>query len=286
MDDEIYKKTESFHTLDDFDMGKPLGAGEFGQVWLVRHKTSKIILALKLIDKQKIIKHDMVKQLRREIEIHSNLKHKHIIRMYGYFYDRDRVYLVLEYATQGGLYEYLRRVKTFDEKLAAKYIFQVTKAIFYMHMNNVIHRDIKPENILISYDNTLKIADLGWAVTNVDHKRNTTCGTLEYLPPEVCKEVVHDKCADIWSLGILCYEFLTGKTPFESEERSFKEMKRKVLEMKYEFPNHVSEDAQDFVRRLLIEDKEKRMRINQIQNHAWIIKHVEKNERDSFYETD
>lgn len=286
MEEDTLKRQNTFHTLDDFDMGKPLGAGEFGQVWLVRHKPTQFIMALKLIDKKKIIKHNMVKQLRREIEIHSNLKHKHIVRMYGYFYDKERVYLALEYATQGGLFEYLRRVRTLDEKQAANYIFQVSKAIFYMHINNVIHRDLKPENILISYDNTLKIADLGWAVTNVDHKRNTTCGTLEYLAPELCKEVTHDKSTDIWSLGILCYEFLTGKTPFESDSRSFNAIKKKVLEMKYDFPSHVSKEAQDFIKNLLIEDKEKRMRINKILNHPWIVKHVEKGELESFYETD
>lgn len=286
MEDETHKDLNSFHKLDDFDIGKPLGAGEFGQVWLVKHKPTQYVLALKLIDKQKIVKHNMVKQLRREIEIHSNLKHKHIIRMYGYFYDKERVYLVLEYATQGGLFEYLRRVRTFDEKQAANYIFQVSKAIFYMHINNVIHRDLKPENILISYDNTLKIADLGWAVTNVDQKRNTTCGTLEYLAPELCREVTHDKSTDIWSLGILCYEFLTGKTPFESNSRSFKEVKKKVLEMKYDFPAHLSDDAKDFIKKLLNENMENRMRINQILVHPWIMKYVEKADLDSFYETE
>lgn len=273
-----------FHTLDDFDLGKPLGAGQFGQVWLVRHKPTHAILALKIINKSSVTSQSAIKQLRRELEIHYQLKHSNILRMYGFFYDKNRIYIVLEYAIKGGLFEILQKKRRFSEEVAAKYIFQVAKALYYMHRNKVIHRDLKPENILVTYDDILKIADFGWAVKNIDKKRYTLCGTLEYLAPELCKIERHDDSVDCWSLGILCYEFLCGRTPFESKRRTFEEMKKMILSKKYEIPNFVSDDVKDFIGKLLTYETDNRMGIEEVKDHVWIKKHVSEEERMKFYD--
>lgn len=284
MTDFHHEDSKSFHTLDDFEIGRPLGCGEFGQVWLVRHKTTNLILALKIIDKSRVKHESSAKQIRREIEVHSNLKHSNILRMYGYFYDKQRIYIVLEYATRCGMFEILQRYRRFDEEKTATYIFQVSRALYYMHKNNVIHRDLKPENILVTYDNTIKIADFGWAVKNVDNKRYTLCGTLEYLAPEICKEERHDTRLDMWCIGILTYEFLTGYTPFECKNKTFNEMKPKILEMKYEIPDFISVDGKDFIKRLLVYEKDRRMKIEEIHTHPWIRKHISQKIRDTFYD--
>ncbi|KAK3726845.1 hypothetical protein QZH41_016724 [Actinostola sp. cb2023] len=214
---EKKKEKSKSWCLDDFDIGKPLGKGKFGNVYLAREKKSKFVVALKVLFKSQLQKSNVEHQLRREIEIQSHLKHPHILRLYGYFYDTTRVYLILEYAPNGELYKHLTASERFGEKETAKYIYQLAGALEYCHRLKVIHRDIKPENLLLNSLGDIKIADFGWSVHAPSSKRSTLCGTLDYLPPEMVEGKMHDEKVDLWSLGILCYEFLVGKPPFEAD---------------------------------------------------------------------
>ena len=109
-------------------------------------------MAIKVIQKSELERCGIEKQIRSEIEIQSHLKHKNVLRMYGYFWDKKRVYMILEYCPCGNMYEYLDKCKRFSERRAASYIRKITAAIDYCHYMGVIHRDIKPENILLGYD--------------------------------------------------------------------------------------------------------------------------------------
>ena len=139
-------EAKSRWTLKDFDIGKPLGRGKFGNVYLAREKKSKYICALKVLQKKQLCKAKVEHQLRREIEIQSNLRHKNILRLHGYFYDARRIYLILEYAPKGEMYKELTRHvrktdKGFPEDMAANWIFQLSRALIYCHNKHVIHRD-------------------------------------------------------------------------------------------------------------------------------------------------
>jgi serine/threonine protein kinase len=261
-------------TIDDFELGKPLGRGRFGEVWLAREKQSGLITAIKLIRKNKITETNCIKQIRREIEIHQHLKHENILRMYGYFVDSENIYLILEYAANGEFFSYLQREKRFVERKAAKYILEVANALKYMQQYNVIHRDLKPENLLFGGDGKLKVSDFGWAVKNMDKKRFTYCGTLEYLAPEMHNKNKHDFSLDMWCLGVLCYELLVGSTPFESKTSNRREMIEKLKAVSYAFPDHLSEDAKDFIASLLKSDATKRMKIDDVFIHRWILKNT------------
>nr|D7UQM5.1 RecName: Full=Aurora kinase; AltName: Full=ApAurora [Patiria pectinifera]BAJ10384.1 aurora kinase [Patiria pectinifera] len=257
-------------SLANFDIGRPLGKGKFGNVYLAREKKSKFIVALKVLFKSQLQKAKVEHQLRREIEIQSHLRHDHILRLYGYFYDDTRVYLILEYAARGELYKEMQAQKAghFDEDRSAVYIYQLAKALLYCHEKKVIHRDIKPENLLLDLKGDLKIADFGWSVHAPSSRRATLCGTLDYLPPEMIEGKTHDEKVDLWSLGVLCYEFLVGKPPFESQGNT--ETYRKITKVEFTFPKHVSEGARDLICKLLKHNPSHRLSLEGVIAHAWI----------------
>jgi serine/threonine protein kinase len=184
---------------------------------MVRTKDEpKFILALKCLHKDEIVKNHVEKQVRREIEIQQNLRHPNVLRLYGYFHDAKRVFLMVEFAAQGELYKQLnKRPYHFSEARSARYIDQMADGLAYLHAKHVIHRDIKPENILLGVNGELKIADFGWSVHAPSLRRQTTCGTLVYLPPEIVEYRTYDEKVDHWALGVLAFEFLMGKDPFE-----------------------------------------------------------------------
>lgn len=263
---------QNFFTIDDFILGKPLGRGKFGEVWMAKEKHKGYIVALKIIKRSSVLTKETAKQIRREIEIHRKLKHKNILRMYGFFYDSERLYLILEYAGKGEFFKLLNN-KKFSEQTTSIYIKQLIDALIYMHDSDVIHRDIKPENLILGCDNNLKLADFGWAVKNNDKKRNTFCGTLEYLSPEMLNNQVHDHNIDVWCLGILTYEFLVGKPPFDIKPRSLREAKRKIINCDLIKPDGMSTIAFNFIESLVVNEKEKRICLKRALKHPFIVKY-------------
>merc|ERR1712109_145536 len=257
-------------TLNDFEIGRPLGKGKFGNVYLAREKRSKFIVALKVLFKSQLQKAHVEHQLRREIEIQSHLRHPHVLRMFGYFYDETRVYLILEFAPRGEMYKALQKQPDgrFDEKKTAKFIYQLADALKYCHSKKVIHRDIKPENLLLDVKGDLKIADFGWSVHAPSSRRATMCGTLDYLPPEMVAGDYHDERVDLWSLGVLCYEFLCGKPPFETA--SHPETYQRIINVDLKFPAYVTAGAQDLIRKLLQKKPASRLPLEDVKKHPWI----------------
>lgn len=208
-------------SLTNFDIGRPLGRGKFGNVYLAREKQTKFVIALKVLFKKQITEQRIEHQVRREIEIQSHLRHPNILRMYGFFHDESRIYLILEYAPKGTLFTCLKQQPNncFSEKISAVYIESLVSALIYLHKHDVIHRDIKPENLLLGNANQLKIADFGWSVHEPVSNRTTLCGTMDYLSPEMVKGLPHTKTVDVWSLGVLMFELLTGSAPFHDASK-------------------------------------------------------------------
>ena len=248
----IYEQPQpkKFH-LGMFEIGKPLGKGKFGRVYLAKERSTGFVCALKVLHKSELQQGKVEKQVRREIEIHSNLRHPNILRFYGHFHDSKRVFLILEFAGKGELYKHLRKENRFPEWKAAQYIAQMAAALKYLHKKHVMHRDIKPENILVGIHGEIKISDFGWSVHAPNNRRNTMCGTLDYLPPEMIKpgsqENFYSEKVDLWSLGVLTYEFLVGEAPFEDTPVM---TQRRIARGEMAVPKFVSPEAKDLIERV------------------------------------
>lgn len=259
-------------TLHDFDMGRPLGKGKFGRVYMVRTKNPNYILALKTLYKSEIVQSKVEKQIRREIEIQQNLRHPNVLRLYGYFHDEKRIFLMLEFAGKGELYKQLSKHGCFTEKRSSRYIYQMSDALIYLHGKHVIHRDIKPENLLLGINGELKIGDFGWSVHAPGNRRMTLCGTLDYLPPEMVEGKEHNEKVDYWALGVLTYEFLIGNPPFE-DRSSVNNTYRRIARVDLKFPSNISAEARDLISRLLQYDPQSRLALTEVLRHPWIVKH-------------
>lgn len=226
----------------------------------------------------------MTHQLQREIEIQSHLRHPNVLGMFGYFYDKSRVYLILEYAPGGELYQMLKKATRFDEATTAAYIAQLCSALGYCHRRAVIHRDVKPENLLVGLDGEIKIGDFGWSVHAPRNRRSTLCGTLDYLSPEMVEGKQHTFSVDVWSIGILLYEFLVGKPPFETDghQATYRRICRAVIE----WPADVDIDpaAKRLCTALLVYEPERRIALEAVLEHEFIVKHVPA-ERLELYKT-
>ncbi len=250
--------------------GRPIGKGGFAEVWKVTQKQTKKVFVIKVMNKRSIIEQKLVDQINREIEILYRVNHPHIVKLVNHFEDEDSFYLIMNYASKGQLYSLLKRHNRLDEKTAAQYILEVITAVEYLHNLDppIIHRDIKPENILLDENYRVKLADFGWSnYVSSDEVRKTYCGTPEYLSPEMIRRQGHDTSIDVWSIGILLFELLTGHSPFRgtNQEELFNNVKKNRIIWTVDFPPL----AKDLISMLLKANPQDRISLANIKKHKW-----------------
>ena len=267
----VVKGEERELQRSDFLFERKLGDGAFGQVWRVKNKASSKLYAMKQVPKDKVMK--MLNQFRREVFIMYELSHPHIIKLYNHFEDEKFFYLIMELADGGNLFHKLYREKCFLERNAAQYFREVVLAVEYLHSHvpAIIHRDIKPENIILDKDGRIKLTDFGWSnyySTDNPTLRYTMCGTPEYLPPEIVNESGHNTGADIWCLGILLFEMLTGTTPFVSKGKD--QMLVNIANAKAKFPLAMPPLVKELISKMIEKDPNKRISAKEIKAHAWL----------------
>lgn len=206
-----------------------------------------------------------MENLKRETRIQKRLNHPHILKLYQYFEDKEQVYLVLEYANKGSLGDYLRKPymnsnsqRILSEREAYVYFIQTCLGLDYLHKNCILHRDLKPENLLLDENGNVKLCDFGWSIDETVTTRNTICGTLEYMAPEVLNSNdtnYYNEEIDLWSLGIILYEFLHGKFPDEKG---------------LSFSKEVSKPAIELIQGLLKKNPDARFGMNEIFESDWV----------------
>ncbi|GMH44099.1 hypothetical protein BSKO_12033 [Bryopsis sp. KO-2023] len=258
--------------LTDFKIGKPLSSGKFGNVYLAQTKKDEFIVALKIMLKSDLRRYNQEIQLKREVEIQDRLDHPNCLKLYTWFHDEARVYLVLEYAVRGDLWGLMVK-NELKERDAAKYVLQVVEGMIYLHQNNIVHRDIKPENLLISCDDVLKISDFGWSI-RTKSRRKTICGTLDYIAPELVNSDLYLESVDIWSIGVLTYELVFGNPPFAADDSE--STKKRIASIDLKFPSHpkISYEGFDLISKILRRDPANRLTLQQIKNHPWFAKQL------------
>lgn len=194
-----------------------LGSGAFGDVYLARNIIDNKKYAIKELNKEKLCKNGISTNfIKREIEIHSKLDHPYITQLINFEEDNEKFSLILEFAKNGTLFSKIRKMKNgFSEDTAFKYFIQTCSAVNFLHKNKLAHRDLKPENLLIDENFNIKLTDFGWCdYFGIDNCFFDTCGTYEYMAPEIVKNREYNEKVDNWSLGVLLFELLHGKSPF------------------------------------------------------------------------
>mmetsp|Transcript_22319 Transcript_22319/g.51111 ORF Transcript_22319/g.51111 Transcript_22319/m.51111 type:complete len:674 (-) Transcript_22319:51-2072(-) len=272
-------------TLDQFELfdnsageQDSLGKGSFGLVQKVRVKGTTRVYALKSMRKQDVIESNLIDQVELEIKVQKELKHRNVLRLHRHFEDNDNVYLLLELCAKGELYQMLRtqRCRRFPEQVACRFFIQVAAGLHYLHNQSIVHRDIKPENLLVTQDDVLKIADFGWCAMTTT-LRTTFCGTLDYLAPEMIQGIGHNHALDIWSAGVLLYEMMVGRPPFQSTNHG--QLIFKILSLDLKFPAFISKEASDLVRRLVQNNPRDRMPLLKSLLHPWVVMHIPEEDR-------
>ena len=297
------KSVKYYHLIEE------IGKGATGKVWLSVDERKNELLAIKAIPNEYLKKEEGAVRIKSELANLHKLKHKNIIQIKGYESTKRNTYIALEYCNGGNLHEYQKFYQkttktTINEFYIQKLMKQITAGLEYMHLNNIIHRDIKLENILLNFDKysnfvikgklppkvkyenislsdsfTVKIADLGFSKDiEASNITSTILGTPINMSPDIVENYVskegkkYNSSVDLWSLGAITYELLTGKTAFSGDQ--YKEIFKQIMEGKYTLPSSlvVSVEIISFINGLLQFYPEKRLNWEQIKSHPFLTK--------------
>ena len=269
-----FNSQNSHSFVDVYRVGNCLGTGTFGEVRLVTHKVTGMERAVKIFRKVNYVNKVSQAKLRNEIDILRGLDHPNIVKMYEYFEDDKRLYVVMEKCEGGELYDQLLSVNSFSELQAANLVKQLLLAISYLHEKNIVHRDIKPENILFEEKNQLasiKLIDFGIAIRlSPGAREKEAVGSVFYIAPEVLDHDYSEKC-DLWSSGIIAYMILCGTPPFDgaSDVDIIKSIRTSQVSFHQEIWKSFSAESKDFILKLVCPESG-RLTAAQALMHPWI----------------
>ncbi|XP_055025787.1 MAP/microtubule affinity-regulating kinase 3a isoform X12 [Misgurnus anguillicaudatus] len=255
--------------VGNYRLLKTIGKGNFAKVKLARHILTGSEVAIKMIDKTQLNPTSLQK-LSREVTIMKNLNHPNIVKLFEVIETEKTLFLVMEYASGGEVFDYLVAHGRMKEKEARAKFRQIVSAVQYCHQKHIVHRDLKAENLLLDADMNIKIADFGFSNEfMVGNKLDTFCGSPPYAAPELFQGKKYDGPeVDVWSLGVILYTLVSGSLPFDGQ--NLKELRERVLRGKYRIPFYMSTDCENLLKRFLVLNPAKRGTLEQIMKERWI----------------
>ncbi|OXG23502.1 protein kinase A [Cryptococcus neoformans Tu401-1] len=251
------RKTAGRYALSDFLIERTLGTGSFGRVHLVRSRHNGRFYAVKVLNKEKVIKMKQVEHTNSEREMLVRVRHPFLVNLWGTFQDVNNLYMVMDFVAGGELFSLLRKSQRFPNSVAKFYAAEVALALDYLHSLDIIYRDLKPENLLLGADGHVKVTDFGFA-KYVPDITWTLCGTPDYLAPEVVQSKGYNKSVDWYALGVLIFEMLAGYPPFFTEDGNPMKLYEKIIAGKVRYPTYFDVLAKELLKNLLIGDLTKR----------------------------
>lgn len=247
-----------------------MGKGTFGKVRVGTHLLTDEKVAVKILEKDKIVDSSDVDRVSREIHILKILRHPVVVQMYEIIESEKELFLIMEYARGGELFDYIVSHKRVKEKEASRFLWQIISGIEYLHKLGICHRDLKPENLLMDDYNNIKIVDFGLSNTyKPGETLKTACGSPCYAAPEMVAGKRYDGLsADIWSCGVILYAMVCGYLPFEDPKTNL--LYKKILNADYKIPDFVSEDCADLIKKILNTEPSQRITMAGIKEHIWM----------------
>ncbi|CAL8364318.1 unnamed protein product [Lota lota] len=255
--------------IGNYRLLKTIGKGNFAKVKLARHILTGKEVAIKIIDKTQLNPTSLQK-LFREVRIMKGLNHPNIVQLFEVIETDKTLYLIMEYASGGEVFDYLVSHGRMKEIEARAKFRQIVSAVHYCHQKNIVHRDLKAENLLLDADANIKIADFGFSNEfTLGNKLDTFCGSPPYAAPELFQGKKYDGPeVDVWSLGVILYTLVSGSLPFDGQ--NLKELRERVLRGKYRVPFYMSTDCEGILRRFLVLNPTKRCTLDQVMKDKWI----------------
>ncbi|BAF22550.1 cBL-interacting protein kinase 2 [Oryza sativa Japonica Group] len=260
--------------MKKYEMGKLLGQGTFAKVYHARNTETSESVAIKMIDKEKVLKGGLMDQIKREISVMKLVRHPNIVQLYEVMATKTKIYFVLEHVKGGELFNKVQRGRL-KEDAARKYFQQLICAVDFCHSRGVYHRDLKPENLLLDENSNLKVSDFGLSAL-ADCKRqdgllHTTCGTPAYVAPEVINRRGYDGAkADIWSCGVILFVLLAGYLPFH--DKNLMDMYKKIGKAEFKCPSWFNTDVRRLLLRILDPNPSTRISMDKIMENPWFRK--------------
>ncbi|KAM3865214.1 serine/threonine-protein kinase MARK1 isoform 2-T2 [Diretmus argenteus] len=261
--------TEEQPHVGNYRLLKTIGKGNFAKVKLARHTLTGREVAVKIIDKTQLNPTSLQK-LFREVSVMKILNHPNIVKLFEVIETEKTLYLVMEFASGGEVFDYLVAHGRMKEKEARAKFRQIVSAVQYCHQKRIVHRDLKAENLLLDADMNIKIADFGFSNEfTVGSKLDTFCGSPPYAAPELFQGKKYDGPeVDVWSLGVILYTLVSGSLPFDGQ--NLKELRERVLRGKYRIPFYMSTDCENLLKKLLVLNPGKRGSLQQIMKERWM----------------
>ncbi|XP_042504567.1 CBL-interacting serine/threonine-protein kinase 9-like isoform X2 [Macadamia integrifolia] len=258
-----------------YEIGKMLGEGSFAKVKYAKNIETGDSVAIKVLDKDHVLRHKMVEQIQREISTMKLIKHPNVIQIHEVMASKTKIYIVLEVVDGGELFDKIVKNGRLKEDEARRYFQQLINAVDYCHSRGVYHRDLKPENLLLDSYGVLKISDFGLSAFSQqirdDGLLHTACGTPNYVAPEVLRDKGYDgTAADIWSCGVILFVLMAGFLPFD--EPNIMALYRKLHRADFKCPPCFSSGAKNLINRILDPNPLTRITIPEILENEWFKK--------------